>query len=102
MPFAKIIDTSTKVEVKPYKYDDLGVFIDVFPLDFLSGEYEDIKNAYLKIKKMRDILYFKNIRFSYFSNPLKKIYLLCYKIIHWSTKDAKELPPKTRTSSLFR
>lgn len=87
MPFAKIIDTTTKVEVKPYKYDDLGVFLDVFPLDFLSGKYEDIKSAYLKIKKMREIICFKNIRFSYFSNPLKKLYLLCYKIIHCGYKN---------------
>ena len=41
-PYAKLVDTKTKVEDNAKEIKELGVFIDIFPLDYYNDDYDKI------------------------------------------------------------
>lgn len=52
-PFAKIVHLKTKlVENECREIKDLGIFIDVFPIDFLPNNNKKVKNIFKKYKKV--------------------------------------------------
>ena len=49
--FSKVVDTNTTlIEDHNYKVKDMGVFIDIFPIDTLGNSYEE---AHKKLKKIK-------------------------------------------------
>ncbi|WP_297646823.1 LicD family protein [uncultured Treponema sp.] len=54
-PFAKVVDTQTKlVESYDRPIDNLGVYVDVFPVDFLPNSFIERKKYWKKIFKKRN------------------------------------------------
>lgn len=63
-PFAKVIDSNTKMveEWRPNK-EELGIYVDVFPLDGLGNSISEAQNSAKKYLKNRDrILYLETVR----------------------------------------
>lgn len=79
-PYGKVCDTETIViENADYKCD-LGVNIDIFPIDFVPNDIIDWKKKFNKLIKLRNILDTKNIVIQNCRNPLSLIYVLVSKI----------------------
>ncbi len=64
LPYTKIVDLRTRIITENFMpLDDLGVYVDVFPLDFLSDDKEEansINKSFIRLNKM--------IRYSVFNN----------------------------------
>lgn len=70
LPFAKIIDNTTVMIEDVNSSFKLGVYIDVFPLDNLSDNYNDAKSIMKKAFRYNELLMLKNITV----NPKRKWY----------------------------
>lgn len=70
LPFAKIIDTNTIMIEEVNSSFKLGVYIDVFPLDNLSDNYNEAKAIIRKAFRYNKLLMLKNISV----NPNRKWY----------------------------
>ena len=56
-PFAKIVNLKTKIEEYSYKkIEELGIYIDIFPIDFLPNDEKQIKRIYKKYKNFNILL----------------------------------------------
>lgn len=60
-PFIKVINIDTVMKEENTNDYEIGVFIDVFPLDELPNNENDINKLYKKIRIYRDILTLKSI-----------------------------------------
>lgn len=61
MSHAKVIDTRTVLFEKVKKPIELGVFIDIFPIDYLGDDYKKAKKIVDKSKFLRNALLLKNL-----------------------------------------
>ena len=77
--FAKVIDTTTKVEEYRFGKYDAGVFIDVFPLDDAGSDLEKVMSQGKVTSIYNKLLQFKMARFSYYHGK-KKLGLALAKI----------------------
>lgn len=64
LPFAKIVDTETYMEEAVDSDFKLGVYIDVFPIDNMSDDYDTAYSLYRDVTKYRNALTLKNIKIS--------------------------------------
>ena len=71
-PFAKVIDTRTKLSEKYLITDTLGVYIDVFPLDGMPDNEKKRKRLEKKAAIYYKLYAFANYRFGEGSTKLKK------------------------------
>lgn len=64
LPFAKIFDMNTTIQ----EFEDIpcvfGLYIDIFPIDFIQISEEDKKVYYQRMKELHRILQFKRTNFS--------------------------------------
>lgn len=75
-PFAKIVDMNTKmIEYSCKEISDMGVYIDVFPIDYLPVENRKINKIYRKYKLLNKFLgiYIIDKKDNLTNNKLKKI-----------------------------
>ena len=63
LPYAKVIHTGTMLIENVSSGFQLGVFIDVFPLDNMSDDYEVAKKKFNSLSLYRKILVLKNLRY---------------------------------------
>lgn len=89
-PFIKIVDLRTEVVEgikRPIK--DMGIWIDIFPVDFCAEDY-DTAIEFAKRQKYLTIKYYKMIlKYPYNSieNVLKNIYLFFYRVLFKKYKE---------------
>lgn len=88
-PFAKVMDQTTSVSSSIYEYKNMGVFVDIFPLEQLSGDFSQLKKEAKKIKKIRNRLYYKKMKISYVTGFFKRCALLLLKILYFSVSTKK-------------
>lgn len=62
LPYAKVIHTGTEAEENVSSDFHLGVFIDVFPLDNMSDNYNNAKKIFNSLSLYRDVLTLKNLK----------------------------------------
>jgi lipopolysaccharide cholinephosphotransferase len=62
LPFAKVIHSRTEIQENVSNGVKLGVFIDVFPLDKLSDNYDDAKVVFDGLSLYRKLLTLKNLK----------------------------------------
>lgn len=79
-PFAKVIDTYTYLNEKRFVPYELGVYIDIFPLDFVGDSLEQSKRLNRSIEKRRKLLKIKTLNLKYYTG-LKKIVLIVLKLV---------------------
>ncbi|MBQ0036985.1 MAG: LicD family protein [Firmicutes bacterium] len=74
--YAKVYDTNT-IKVEPMidykKYDYLGIDIDIFPLDGIVNDKNEIERIHNKSKKLETLLRLSNQPIFYRKNPIKCI-----------------------------
>lgn len=62
-PFAKIVNKKTKMEeLKFNEIEEMGIYIDVFPIDFLPNDANKIKNIFKKYDRMYKLIAIQNAR----------------------------------------
>lgn len=61
LPYAKLIHTKTVMREVVDSDFDIGVFIDIFPLDNMTDDYTKAKHLFRKIEVLRWVLTAKNI-----------------------------------------
>lgn len=61
LPYAKLIDTTTSLIESISEPIEIGVFLDVFPIDNLSNEYKDAKKFLRNISYFSKLLTIKNL-----------------------------------------
>jgi len=71
-PFAKIIDQATIVKSR-YKDGDMGLWIDVFPIDGLPDDIETVKYIYKRNDFYRSILKLSNCKLGEGKGLIKKL-----------------------------
>lgn len=73
VPYMKIIDTSTKV-VEDYLNNDAdqSLWVDVFPMDGISGDGEEIDNILKKAHHYRRLLFWNYVRLDYKGTSLPR------------------------------
>lgn len=64
LPFAKIVDTTTRLVEMVDSEFELGIYIDVFPIDNMSNDYQKAFELYKSVTKYRNALMIKNIKLS--------------------------------------
>lgn len=83
LPYMKIIDTSTKV-VEDYLNNeaDQSLWVDVFPMDGISGESSEIEKILKKTRYYRRLLFWNYVRLDYKGTSLPrriaKIFAVAY------------------------
>lgn len=56
-PFSKIVDKRTKLEELEFKeIKDMGIYIDVFPIDFLPDNYKKVKRIFSEYKILHKLM----------------------------------------------
>lgn len=78
-PFAKVIDTKTKIVENSLHSAEMGIYIDVFPLDTFAS-YKDAKKIYRKMASLKGIWCLKTIPVNKKRNYLKNMILRVSKI----------------------
>lgn len=73
--FAKVIDTETEITEFRFQEYKSGVYIDVFPLDYVGNDKREIERLNRKLNIKRSILKYKTLRPSYYRG-LRRV-LLC-------------------------
>ena len=81
LPTAKVYDSATELNERVPGGINIGVYIDVFPLDYCSDDYTQTCKYGRKIGKYRKIVDVKNISFSKKRKWIKNLALLCLKIL---------------------
>ena len=73
LPYMKIIDTSTKV-IEDYLNNDAdrSLWVDVFPMDGISGDAEEIENILKKGRYYRRLLFWNYVRLDYKGTSLPR------------------------------
>lgn len=62
LPFAKIINTGTLLRENMDTDYEMGIYLDIFPIDNLSNDYNTAYKLYKKVTRYRNILSIKNIK----------------------------------------
>ncbi len=101
-PFAKAIHNDTRLIEKDCERCNIGVYIDIFPIDRVQGTYEDACKILDKVRFRKDIFELKYLKISKNRNLLKNLGILFSRglclvsdkylinnIIKACTKDAK-------------
>lgn len=86
--FAKVVDTTTKVEEYRFEEYEAGVFIDVFPLDIVGNNYEKIKNQGKVTSFYNKLLQLKKGRFSYYHGAKRVGLVLAKLALFFVNKDS--------------
>ena len=81
LPFAKVIDTNTKLIEDVDNPPDIGTYIDIFPIDFLPEEYEQRKKIVKRISLLYKLLNLKKIKISNERGFTKNMILRIGKIV---------------------
>ncbi len=75
-PFAKVINTRTVMtEFINYAYKDMGVYIDIFPIDGLPDNKSDLSSLLNRIKLMKSLLAIKRGKKFHTRKPLQNFVL---------------------------
>lgn len=85
-PFGKVVDTHTKLIEKGIKpIHNMGVYVDVFPLDFIPTDKKDRERFYDTVFRYRSMVYYSTFTFEQFKNAtlLQKTKSLISKIYGW-------------------
>ena len=80
LPFAKLMRRDTILKEKAGSSVELGVYMDIFPLDNMSDDYEIACKLFHSTSYLRKMLAFKNITFSSSRAFWKNLVLLMGKI----------------------
>ena len=83
LPTAKVYDSATVLNERVPGGIDIGVFIDVFPLDYYSDDYTQTCKYGNKIGRYRKIVDIKNIAISKRRKMNRNAALLCLKALVW-------------------
>ena len=81
-PAAKAIDKRTVLVENKYKLDAIGVYIDIFPMDNLPGDYKSAKKYALKVKRIKDKLTLKHLRIEKKRAFLKNVLVVLGKCLY--------------------
>lgn len=81
-PFAKLVDKRTLLVENKYKLDEMGVYIDVFPMDNLAGNFEEVKKFTLQVKRIKDLLTLKHLRVEKNRKFIKNLVIIFGKILY--------------------
>lgn len=96
LPFAKISNKKTKIiELSDINFNNLGVNIDVFPLDGLPESQKIKKSLLRRIKILRTIYTIKSVKYNDLRSLYKNVILQIGKIIFYFYK------PKKITTSII-
>jgi len=60
-PFAKLVNTDTVMKEEVDSDFEIGVYLDIFPLDNMSDDFDEARKLFHRIKKKRDFLTLKNL-----------------------------------------
>lgn len=61
LPFAKLINTRTHLQEEVENAPEIGVFIDILPVDNLSDDYGEATRLFKSVARLNDILTVKNL-----------------------------------------
>lgn len=64
LPFAKLISTETVMQEEVNSKYEIGVYIDIFPLDNLSNSYESARKMVKKVYFYNELMLFKNLTYN--------------------------------------
>lgn len=81
LPMAKVIDNSTELSEAVPGGENLGLYLDVFPIDNCPGDYDDACSFGESLKLYRSIITVKNLSISKDRKMVKNIELLILKIV---------------------
>ena len=77
LAFAKLINTATVMQEEVNSNYQIGVYIDIFPLDNLSDDYEIAKKRMRKAFRYNELMLFKNLTLSkeraWYKNAVLKV-----------------------------
>ena len=72
-PYIKLLDTDTKIEDEHFNSEVESLWIDIFPVDGLPDNMEEVKKIYKRTDFWRRILYLNSVKIGYGKNMYKKI-----------------------------
>ena len=81
--YAKLMNMDTVLEEQVDSDRQISVFIDVFPLDNMSDDYDKAKHLFIKTRLYRNLLNLKNLTFRKDRSLYKNIILLLGKFFLW-------------------
>lgn len=84
--FGKVIDTNTRLVEKGIKpINEMGVYVDIFPLDYIPSNNEELVKFYDAVFRYRSILYYSVFTFEQFKRApfVQKIKSIIAKIYGW-------------------
>ncbi len=80
LPYVKVIDTETVLVENINKTCELGMFVDVFPVERISGDYNDALKIAKKLRIIQRPLEYKNMLFEKKRGIVKNIILAIIKV----------------------
>ncbi len=81
-PSAKIIHNKTYLIESNIKKSSIGVFLDMFPIDYVGGSYDDVKKYVKKACKWRNILTIKHLETSKNRSFSKNMLIIVARILN--------------------
>ena len=79
---AKAIHEKTKLVELGYKRSEIGVFIDVFPLDYIDADYEEAKKIVKRSNRWKNLLTLKYLRIDRKRSLHKNLIVLVGKVLY--------------------
>lgn len=80
--FAKMVHKKTLLIDNALHQSTIGVYIDIFPLDYIDASYADAKKYVKKVWKWRTILALKHLEVSKKRSHIKNIIIVCARIFN--------------------
>ena len=102
LPTAKIYDSATVLNERVPGGINIGVFIDVFPLDYCSDDYTQTCKFGRKIGKYRKIVDVKNISITKKRKWGRNAILLCLKVLVWPMPKRFAIKRISKLSSQYK
>ncbi len=81
-PAAKIVNTRTVLIENGLKVSPIGVFLDMFPLDTIAGDFEEAKTHVKKVCRWKDMLTLKYMRVSKSRTFFKNVVVVAAKALY--------------------
>lgn len=81
-PSAKAVHKQTRLVELGYKKSEIGVYIDIFPLDYINADYEEARKIVIKANRWKDLLTLKHLRVDKKRSTLKNAIVIVGKLLY--------------------
>lgn len=105
-PFAKAIHTKTRLIETGCEQCEIGVYIDIFPLDAIEGTYEAVCKTMNRVKLYKNALTLKHLKFEKRRSFWKNMAILSAKVLYlvpdaFFIKTVNDIASKKNTTSNY-